>query len=229
MRTKSFLIASLFSTLLALPAQLPAQVDISIKLGAQLGPELSVFAYSPARYGAWRTDYLHWTPTVIYEVRGHYYGHEVRGARAIVVYAYNGEYFFPPDSKGWIGLDKRYDYGRRPVAVDFARARPYPPAAAAAAAVRHAPDAGITVWAYTPERVGAWHQNYMKWTPVLVYAAHGRFFSNRVADGRPIEVYLYHNEYFMPPDAGAWVGLDRRFDYKHQPTGDDRARAQRHG
>ncbi len=225
MRTTTFLTTTLLSILVALPAQLPAQVDISIKVGSQLGPEMRIFAYSPARYGAWRTNYRRWTPTVIYEVRGHYYHHDVRGARAIVVYVDHGDYFFPPDDKSWIGFDKRYDYTHRPVAIDFARARPYSPPVA----VERGPTAEIAVWAYTPERDGGWRRSYMKWTPVMVYEYHGRYYANGVAGARAVELYRYHDEYFLPPHDDAWVGLDKRYDYVHQPTDEDRARGRKHG
>ena len=112
----------LVGALLAVPARTPAQVQISVAVGARLGPPIAVFAYSPDRYGDWRRDYRRWTPVVIYDVDGRYYQHRVDGARELIVYRYRDDYFLPPDDRGWIGVDHRYDYRHRPDDDDRKRA-----------------------------------------------------------------------------------------------------------
>lgn len=59
----------------------------------------------------------------ICEYDGRYYRRSVRGARAIVVYSRNNEYFLPPPDREWVGKDKRYNYKRQPDDRDRGRAR----------------------------------------------------------------------------------------------------------
>jgi len=224
MRMSLLLTTALLGATIALPTRAPAQVKISIAFGTQLGPEVGIFAYSPARYGDWHTNYRRWTPVTFYDINGHYYRHDVRGARAVVVYSYNNEYFLPPQDKAWIGFDARYDYGRRPGDADFSRAHPYEPPVV----VDHRLGDEIAVWAYSPERAGAWRRDYRRWTPVTVYEFHGRYYPNHIAGTRPVEIYRYRNEYFLPPHEAGWVGFDRRYDYKLQPNDADRARGRQH-
>ncbi|HEU4988182.1 MAG TPA: hypothetical protein VFT41_00205 [Gemmatimonadaceae bacterium] len=117
--------ASVLALSLTQPAPARAQVSVGVAIGAQLGPSLSIFAYSPARYGEWREHYRAWTPVEVYEVDGRYYHRRMRGARVVVVYEYHDQYFFPPRDDGWRGYDRRYDYDHRPLVVDYERARPY--------------------------------------------------------------------------------------------------------
>lgn len=224
MRMATWVTAAVAGAMLAVPAQVPAQVNVRVEFGARLGPEVGIFAYSPERYGAWRTSYLRWTPIVLYDVNGHYYRHEVRGARAIVVYSYNNEYFLPPADHGWIGFDARYDYARRPIAIDEGRVRPYAPVVV----VDHRLGEEIAVWAYSPERAGAWRKNYLRWTPVTVYEYQGRYYPNRIAGTRAVQLYRYRDEYFLPPHQASWIGVDKRYDYKLQPNEDDRERVRTH-
>ena len=114
MRATHIIAAVLIGIAGVVPTDTRAQVSVSISLGAQLGPPMPVFAYSPARYGPWRADYVHWAPVVLYEMNGRYYRHRARGARALEVYASSGDYFFPPREAAWVGFDRRYDYRRRP-------------------------------------------------------------------------------------------------------------------
>lgn len=113
----------LMGGMVALPVRAPAQVSIDVTIGKQLGPEISIFAYSQTAYGNWRTSYRQWTPVTIYVFNGHYYRKSVKGARAVMVYRRNNEYFLPPQEKGWVGFDKRYNYSRQPVDEDRGRAK----------------------------------------------------------------------------------------------------------
>ena len=108
---------------LALPARAPAQVNLSLTLSQRLGPELSIFAYSAPDHGAWRTTYRQWTPVTVYVYEGHYYRKSVRGARPMVIYRRNNEYFMPPEDRSWVGSDKRYNYKRQPIEEDRGRAK----------------------------------------------------------------------------------------------------------
>lgn len=119
MRISSALSTLLLGAVIALPARAPAQVSVSVNLG----PEISIFAYSQPHYGDWRTSYRLWTPVTIYDFNGHYYRKSRKGARAVVVYTRNGEYFLPPQDKGWVGFDKRYNYKRQPDDRDRGRAK----------------------------------------------------------------------------------------------------------
>jgi hypothetical protein len=47
----------------------------------------------------------------------------VSGARAVVVYSYNGEYILPPQDHGWAGFGKRFDYNHQPNDDDRKRVR----------------------------------------------------------------------------------------------------------
>jgi len=87
---------------------------------------------------------------------------------------------------------------------------------------RLGPDVGV--FAYSPERLGDWHDNYRKWTPVTLYDVNGRYYRNSVAGSRAVVVYSYNDEYFLPPTDAGWVGADRRYNYRRQPVDDDRGR-----
>lgn len=219
MRVSSFLSVAALGALIALPARSPAQLNISVQFGARLGPEIGVFAYSPERHGDWRASYRRWTPVTLYDVNGHYYRNAVRGSRPVVVYTYNNEYFFPPQDRGWEGADKRYDYRRKPVDVDFGRVRPY---ARVVVDPRLGPEIGVL--AYSAERAGDWRRNYRRWTPVTVYEVNGRYYQNNGSGARAVAVYRYQNEYFLPPQDEGWVGFDKRFAYDRRPNADDQGR-----
>jgi hypothetical protein len=137
-----------------------------------------------------------------------------------MVYTYKGEYFFPPTDRAWVSFDKRFDYAHRPVAVDIARVRPYEPVVGVSATLGEE----IGVLGFSAERAGDWHRNYRRWTPVTVYEFHGRYYSHAAPGARPVQIYSYRGEYFLPPADREWVGLDKRFDYAHRPTDEDRQR-----
>jgi hypothetical protein len=220
MRIARLMGAALAATLMVSPAMASAQVGISVKFGTRLGPEIGVSTYAPERHGDWHANYRKWTPVVLYDVNGHYYRHQVEGSRAVMVYTYHNEYFFPPTDRAWVGFDKRYDYQHAPVEVDLHRARPFAPPVVASPRF----GAELGVFGYSAERAGDWHRNYRRWTPVTVYEANGHYYPNPGPGARPVQIYRYQGEYFLPPGDREWVGFDKRFDYKHAPTDDDRHR-----
>jgi hypothetical protein len=219
MRIATLVTLPLLGALIALPARAPAQ--ISITFGTRLGPEIGVFSYSPERYGDWQANYQRWRPVTLYDINGHFYRYQVRGARAIQVYWYNNEYFLPPQDQGWVRRDRRYNYRWQPGDADYGRARPYTPDA-----VVNDPRLGeeIGVLGYSPERAGDWRRNFRRWTPVTVYEVRGRYFSRNAPGTRAVAIYRYRNEYFLPPADQAWVGSDRRFNYDRRPGNDDYGR-----
>ncbi len=123
MRKTSLMTAALVGMMAVLPANAPAQVHVSVAIGTRLGPEIGLFAYSSTRYGNWQTAYVKWSPVIVYEYRGRYYPHSVRGARAVAVYRYRNEYFLPPHVSAWVNFDRRVDYRHRPDRDDWARGR----------------------------------------------------------------------------------------------------------
>ncbi|HUX34082.1 MAG TPA: hypothetical protein VMV51_09420 [Gemmatimonadaceae bacterium] len=222
MRATHVIAAVLMGIAGVVPTDTRAQVSVSISLGAQLGPPMPVFAYSPARYGPWRAEYGRWAPVVVYEMNGRYYHHRARGARAIEVYAYGGDYFLPPRDAAWVGFDRRYDYDERPGRDDFVRVDAYPE--------RRDIAAPLVVGAYAAGDVGGWRTSLMLWTPVTVYAFNGAYYSRAVPGSRSVEIYRYRGRYFMPPDDRAWIGADRRYDYRRRPEhDDDDGRGRAHG
>jgi hypothetical protein len=220
MRIAPFMTLPLVGALIALPTRAPAQMNISVQFGTRLGPEIGVFSYAPERQGNWRDNYQRWTPVTLYDINGRYYGNSVRGARPVQVYTYNNEYFLPPQDQEWVNRDRRYNYQRQPGEGDYGRARPYSHEAVDA---RLGPEIGVL--AYSPERAGDWRRNYRRWTPVTTYEVNGRYYPNNAPGARPVSMYRYRNEYFLPPQDQGWVGSDRRFDYNHQPNNNDHGRA----
>lgn len=221
MRIATLVTLPLLGALIALPARAPALMTISVQFGTRLGPEIGVFAYAPDRYGDWQANYGRWTPVTLYDINGHYYRSQVRGARAVQVYWYHNEYFLPPQDREWASRDRRFNPRRQPAPVDYGRVRPYTPDA-----VVNDPRLGqeIGVLGYSPERAGDWHRNFRRWTPVTVYEVNGRYFSRNAPGARPVAVYRYQYEYFLPPQDQAWFGADRRFDYNHRPGNDHYSR-----
>ncbi len=206
--------------LIASPSQASAQVNLTVRFGTRLGPDIGVFAYSQARNGEWRDNYRKWTPVTLYDVNGRYYRNSVRGARAVVVYSYNGDYFFPPSDAGWVNKDRRYNYNRRPNDSDRGRVTPY--------VTVNRPDAHlgleIGVLGYSAERAGDWRRNYRRWTPTTVYELNGHYYPNDGPGARRVQIYRYQNEYFLPPNDRQFDGFDKRFDYGHKPNEDDHNR-----
>jgi len=83
----------------------------------------------------------------------------------------------------------------------------------------------VDVYGYEPDYWGDWRTNYSLWSPTVVYDYNGAYYPRQIRGSRPVEVYQYHNQYFMPPRDNAWVNTDKRFDYKHRPSGKDYQRA----
>jgi len=222
MRLLKLMAMALIAASIELPAGAAAQVSVTVRFGTGLGPELDVFAYTPEHLGDWHANYRKWTPVTVYDVNGHYYRKYVTGARAIVVYSFNDQYFLPPTDRQWIGFDKRFNYNRAPVEVDMHRARPYAPPVAD----RERFGAEIGVFGYAPDRAGDWRRNYRRWTPVTVYEFNGRYYQRSGPGSRAVQVYRFRDEYFLPPQDREWVGFDKRFDYTRQPSDDDHRRVQ---
>jgi hypothetical protein len=209
--------------LLAAPAvvPVPASAQITISFGARLGPEVGIHAYSMQRMGDWRTGYRQWSPVTVYDINGRYYLTNVRGARPVLVYRYNNEYFFPPQEQGWSGSDRRYDYRRLPNEGDYNRARSYPDGDRS---YDRRLGVEIGVLGYSSDRAGDWQMNMRRWRPVTVFELHGRYYPNNYPGTRAVAIYRYQNEYFLPPNDPSWIGSDRRYDYSRQPTREDRDR-----
>ncbi len=83
----------------------------------------------------------------------------------------------------------------------------------------------IGVFAYDQQRMGDWRNSYRRWTPVTLYDVNGHYYRTNVRGSRPVLVYSYNNEYFMPPQDQAWVGMDHRYNYQRQPTPADYGRS----
>lgn len=218
MRIAPWITLPLLGALVLQPAPAAAQ-GVRISFGARLGPEVRVYAYSPDRLGDWRANYVRWTPVTLYDINGHYYRRAVRGARPVLVYKYHNQYFLPPDDQGWRGRDHRYNYRRAPNQTDYGRARPYEEIT-----VDPRLGAEVGVFGYSTERAGDWRRNYRRWTPVIVYEFNGRYYMHEAPGARPVALYRFGEEYFLPPDDPSWIGVDRRFDYNHRPNDEDRRR-----
>lgn len=83
----------------------------------------------------------------------------------------------------------------------------------------------IGVFAYSPERYGPWASSYQNWTPVTLYDINGRYYRRSVRGARPVQMYTYKNEYFLPPQDQAWARRDPRYNYEQQPGESDYGRA----
>lgn len=221
MRITTLLAVPLLAGVIALPTRGSAQATISVTFGARLGPEIGVFAYAPERYGDWQDHYQQWRPVTVYDINGRFYLNAVSGARPVQLYVYNNEYFFPPQEQEWVRRDRRYNYQRRPTDSDYGRARAYEPDYG-----RVDPRLGreVGVLGYSQERAGNWRRNSRRWTPVTLYEVRGRYYLNNVRGARPVAMYRFRNEYFLPPADQAFAGYDRRFNYNHQPSNEDRGR-----
>lgn len=220
MRIVKLMALPLLAAMAVLPTRASAQLNLTVRFGTRLGPDIGVFAYSQEHMGDWRQNYRRWTPVTLYDVNGRYYQHSVRGSRAVSVYMYNGEYFFPPTDGGWVNADRRYNYRNRPHDDDESRARPYAPVTR----VDRRFGAEIGVLGYSAERAGDWRSNYKRWTPTTVYEFNGHYYQHNGPGSRAVQIYRYQNEYFMPPQDRDWEGHDRRFNYSRKPNDEDRSR-----
>ncbi|HEY4955118.1 MAG TPA: hypothetical protein VII02_09560 [Gemmatimonadaceae bacterium] len=87
----------------------------------------------------------------------------------------------------------------------------------------------ISLFAYSQQDYGDWRTSYRNWTPVTIYDYNGHYYRKSVKGSRAVVVYSRNNEYFLPPQDNAWVGKDKRYNYKRQPTETDRGRAKSKG
>ena len=83
----------------------------------------------------------------------------------------------------------------------------------------------ISIFAYSQPAYGDWHTAYRQWTPVTIYEVNGHYYRKSMKGARAVAVYSRNGEYFLPPDDKAWVGKDKRYNYKRQPGEQDRGRA----
>ena len=77
----------------------------------------------------------------------------------------------------------------------------------------------IGVFAYTPERLGDWRGNYQKWTPVTLYDINGHYYRTQASGARPVWLYRYGDQYFLPPRDQGWRGFDKRFEHEQKYNG----------
>jgi hypothetical protein len=82
---------------------------------------------------------------------------------------------------------------------------------------------------YEPAYYGPWRTSYMDWEPVTLYFVDGVYYERPAPRARTVVVYRRGREYFLPPRETAWVGVDRRFDYRHAPRQWDYDHGKRHG
>jgi|SRR5579862_6004756 len=82
----------------------------------------------------------------------------------------------------------------------------------------------LSIKAYSAERHGDWHTSYKKWTPVTRYEVNGSYYSKNVSGSRPVAMYRYKSETFLPPHEKAFNGYDKRYNYKHAPNEEDHGR-----
>ncbi|MGH7524940.1 MAG: hypothetical protein ACREK8_11575 [Gemmatimonadales bacterium] len=84
---------------------------------------------------------------------------------------------------------------------------------------------GVDLYGYYPDYWGDWRTNYSLWSPTVVYEYGGRYYPTRVRNGRPVSVYQYRNQYFLPPRDGKIGQTDHRIDMRHRPSNQDYQRA----
>ncbi|HVZ47479.1 MAG TPA: hypothetical protein VG916_01735 [Gemmatimonadaceae bacterium] len=70
---------------------------------------------------------------------------------------------------------------------------------------------------YDAAYFGPWRTSYREWEPVTLYVVNGIYYEHPARGARVVVVYRRGHDYFLPPRDAAWVGFDRRFDYKHKP------------
>jgi len=224
MRIAKLSILPLLGALALVPNR--SQAQISIQLGAQArAREVRVYGYSRDQDGDWRTNYRRWQPVTLYTLDGRYYDRAVRGARAIQVYSYNNQYFLPPQDAEWNNFDSRYQYGSRPRDDDYNTVDRVVNVYGGRAPYSWGRE--IVVNTYSPDAYGDWRSMWRRWTPVTVYTRDGRYFSRQVRDSRPVQIYTYNNQYFLPPQDAGWNNADRRYNYRRRPGDDDYRNADR--
>ena len=82
----------------------------------------------------------------------------------------------------------------------------------------------VSLAAYSPAIHGEWKTSYRHWTPVTLYEYGGRYYHHSVSGARAVGMYSHNNQVFLPPTDRAWLGYDRRYNYKRVPNDDDRGR-----
>jgi hypothetical protein len=85
-----------------------------------------------------------------------------------------------------------------------------------------------TVLVYDEVHDGPWRTAYLEWEPVPLYVYEGVYYERPVRGARVVMVYRHGREYILPPRDRAWVGMDRRFDYKRAPQDWDYDHGKRH-
>jgi len=63
----------------------------------------------------------------------------------------------------------------------------------------------VSVNLYSPQRYGEWRTTYQYWQPVTLYYLDGRYYVREVREARPVVVYRWRSDYFLPPEDPAWV------------------------
>ena len=86
----------------------------------------------------------------------------------------------------------------------------------------------VSIYAYSAPVFGAWQTSYRNWTPTTLYFYQGHYYRKSVKGARAVAVYSRNGEYFMPPEDKAWVGKDKRYNYKRAPLDEDRGRGKPH-
>lgn len=123
--------SALFAAL-ALAATTPAAAQINIGvhidipiLGNGRGPVvvhrpapppryITVYDYSPGRYGRWDKEYRKWKRVTMYVYDGRYYERPFYGARPVVLYYYRNQYFFEPRDRDFYRYRGDRDWDRDP-------------------------------------------------------------------------------------------------------------------
>ena len=83
------------------------------------GNDVAVTIYSPQTHGDWRSAYNQWETATLYNLNGRYSLSQVPGARPLMVYRSQNQYFLPPRDQAWDNMDRRYDYRLRPTDDDY--------------------------------------------------------------------------------------------------------------
>ena len=216
MRIRPMTLLPLFGALLLAPGRGSAQVTATIRFGN----EIRVYPYSQDADGDWHVSYRRWRPVTVYGLDGRFYSRNVPGAREIQVYSYNNQYFLPPRDADWNNYDRRFRYDERPRDEDynfidnlvrlFGGNRP-----------PHDWGREVVVNTYSPDVYGDWHDGYRRWHPVTLYVRDNRYFQRAVPGSRPVAVYSWNNQYFLPPQDRQWDNYDRRFNYGRRPIDED--------
>lgn len=204
-----------------------AQISATIQFGTPAyGNEVRVYPYSAQNDGDWRSAYRNWQPVTLYTVNGRFYSRATPGARAVMVYRYNNQYFVPPRDAGFASVDRRYRNDYRPQDDD------YNIIDRLAGILGQRPPrtygSEVVVNNYAAEQFGDWRATYRRWTPVTLYYRDNHYYSRNVPGARAVSLYSWNGQYFLPPQDQGWNNSDRRFNYGRRPTADDYTGVQRY-